>query len=136
MNYWLMKTEPETFSWDDMIRDKKATWDGVRNYAARNNMREMKKGDQVFIYHSGDHREVVGIAEVKKEFYPDPTTDDSAWVVVDLVPKKALKKPVSLATIKADKRLQDIQLVKISRLSVSPMPEDAFNIILQLSQNA
>ena len=129
-----MKTEPDTFSWDDLVRDKKATWDGVRNYTARNNMREMKKGDLVFIYHSGGHREIVGIAQVTKEFYPDPTTDDPAWVVVDLKPVKAVKKPVSLAAIKADKRLQDIALVRLSRLSVSPLSEDAYNIILNLSQ--
>lgn len=129
-----MKTEPETFSWDDMVRDKKTTWDGVRNYTARNNMREMKKGDLVFIYHSGGHREIVGIAQVTKEFYPDPTTEDPAWVVVDLKPVKAVKKPVSLAAIKADKRLQDIALVRLSRLSVSPLSEDAYNIILNLSQ--
>ena len=136
MNYWLMKTEPETFSWEDMVRDKKATWDGVRNYTARNNMRDMKKGDQVFIYHSGGHKEVVGIAEVTKEFYPDPTTDDPAWVVVDLKPKNALKNPVSLAKIKADTRLKDIALVRLSRLSVSPLSAEAFNIILELSQKA
>ena len=129
-----MKTEPDPFSWDDLVRDKKATWDGVRNYTARNNMREMKKGDLVFIYHSGGHREIVGIAQVTKEFYPDPTTDDPAWVVVDLKPVKAVKKPVSLAAIKADKRLQDIALVRLSRLSVSPLSEDAYNIILNLSQ--
>lgn len=136
MNYWLMKTEPETFSWEDMVRDKKAVWDGVRNYTARNNMRDMKKGDQVLIYHSGGHKEVVGIAEITKEHYPDPTIDDPAWVAVNLKPKKALKNPVSLAMIKGDKRLEDIRLVKQSRLSVSPLPEDAYNIILQLSQNA
>jgi len=136
MNYWLMKTEPETFSWDDMVRDKKATWDGVRNYAARNFMREMKKGDQVFIYHSGDSREVVAIAEVTKEHYPDPTIDDPTWSAVDLKPKTALKNPVSLAKIKADDRLQQIALVRQSRLSVMPLPEDAWNIILLHSQNA
>jgi predicted RNA-binding protein with PUA-like domain len=136
MNYWLMKTEPETFSWDDMVRDKKAVWDGVRNYTARNNMRDMKKGDMVYIYHSGGSREVVGIAEITKEHYPDPTIDDPAWVAVNLKPKNKLKNPVTLATIKADERMQEVGLVRQSRLSVMPLSEDAFNIILQLSQNA
>jgi predicted RNA-binding protein with PUA-like domain len=136
MNYWLMKTEPETFSWEQLVKDKKATWDGVRNYMARNNMKLMKKGDQVFIYHSGGSKEVVGMAEVTKEFYPDPTTDDPAWVVVDVKPLKALKHPVSLARVKADERLKDIALVRNSRLSVMPLNEDDFNIILQLSQKA
>jgi predicted RNA-binding protein with PUA-like domain len=136
MNYWLMKTEPETFSWEDMVRDKKAVWDGVRNYAARNFMKDMKKGDKVFIYHSGDVRAVVGMAEVTKEHYPDPTITDPTWVAVDLKPLKPLKNPVSLAKVKADERLKDIALVRLSRLSVGSLSEDAFNIILELSQNA
>jgi predicted RNA-binding protein with PUA-like domain len=136
MNYWLMKTEPETFSWDDMVKDGKATWDGVRNFAARNHMAAMKKGDQVFIYHSVNGKEIVGIAEVTKESYPDKTSDDPRWVVVDLKPVKPLKNPVSLETIKADKRLQEMPLVRIGRLSVSPVSRKEWDTILQLSNNA
>jgi predicted RNA-binding protein with PUA-like domain len=136
MNYWLMKTEPDTFSWDDLVRDGKATWDGVRNFAARNHMASMKKGDQVFIYHSNIGKEIVGIAEVTKESYPDKTSDDPRWVVVDLKPMKPLKSAVTLETIKADKPLQEMKLVKIGRLSVSPVTKKEWDRILQLSQNA
>ncbi|MGZ5244948.1 MAG: EVE domain-containing protein [Bacteroidia bacterium] len=135
MNYWLMKTEPDCFSWDDMVRDKKATWDGVRNYAARNNMQAMKKGDLVFIYHSNIGKEIVGIAEVIKEAYPDPTTDDARWVVVDVKPKKALKKPVTLAEIKADDLLKNMMMVRQGRLSVTALTKEEFDHILMLSQN-
>jgi predicted RNA-binding protein with PUA-like domain len=136
MKYWLMKTEPDTFSWDDLVRDKNATWDGVRNYAARNFMKEMKKGDKVLIYHSNEGKEVVGIATVKAEARQDPTTDDDRWVAVDVVPDKPLKHPVTLVQIKADERLSHIGLVRQGRLSVMPLTEDDYNIILQLSQKA
>src|SRR5688500_75511 len=105
MNHWLVKSEPNAYSWDMLNDEKKTAWTGVRNYAARNNLRGMKKGDLVLFYHSNEGKEVVGIAKVHKEFYQDPTTDDANWVAVDLVPFKKLKKPVNLETIKADKRL-------------------------------
>ena len=132
MAYWLIKSEPSKYSWDQLVKDKQTHWDGVRNYAARNNLKSMKKGDEVFFYHSNEGLEIVGIAKVAKEFYQDPTTDDPNWVVVDFKPVKALKKPVSLATIKADKRLQDMQLVRLGRLSVSAVTEDEWNVIMDL----
>ena len=132
MAYWLIKSEPFKYSWDQFVKDKQTHWDGVRNYAARNSLKSMKKGDEVFFYHSNEGLEIVGIAKVAKEFYQDPTTDDPNWVVVDFKPVKALKKPVSLATIKADKRLQDMQLVRLGRLSVSAVTEDEWNVIMDL----
>ena len=133
MAYWLVKSEPFKYSWDQFVKDKQTFWDGVRNYAARNNLKAMKKGDEVFFYHSNEGLEIVGIAKVAKEAYQDPTTDDPNWVVVDFKPVKPLKKPVSLATIKADKRLQDMQLVRLGRLSVSGVTEDEWNVILDLA---
>lgn len=132
MNYWLVKTEPGTFSWDDLVRDKKTTWDGVRNFQARNNIKSMKKGDLVFIYHSGEDKAVVGTAKVIKEHYPDPA--DAEWAVVDLAADKKLKKPVTLAQIKADKRLTNMVLVKVSRLSVQPVKAEEFDLVLALSE--
>ncbi len=132
MNYWLVKSEPFKYSWDQFVQDKQTFWDGVRNYAARNNLRSMKKGDQVFFYHSNEGLEIVGIAKVVKEHYQDPTTDDTNWVAVDLKPVKALKKPVSLATIKADKRLETMALIKLSRLSVSPVTPAEWAVIMEL----
>jgi predicted RNA-binding protein with PUA-like domain len=132
MNYWLLKTEPGTYSWDDLVRDKKTTWDGVRNFQARNNIKAMKKGDRVFIYHSGEDKAVIGTASVIKEHFPDP--GDSQWLVVDLAPEKKLKKPVTLAQIKADKRLSNLVLVKVSRLSVQPVKKEEFDMILDLSE--
>jgi predicted RNA-binding protein with PUA-like domain len=132
MNYWLLKTEPGTYSWDDLVRDKKATWDGVRNFQARNNIKAMKKGDLVFIYHSGDDKAVIGTAKITKEHYPDPK--DTDWAVVDLAPEKKLKKAVTLAQIKADKRLSSMVLVKVSRLSVQPVKKEEFDLILGLSE--
>ncbi|HSH66889.1 MAG TPA: EVE domain-containing protein [Bacteroidia bacterium] len=134
MNHWLVKSEPFKYSWEQFVKDKKAVWDGVRNYAARNNLRAMKKGDLVFFYHSNEGLEIVGIAKVIKEHYQDPTTTDEAWSVVDIAPFKALKKPVSLATIKKDKKLANMQIVKLSRLSVSAVTTDEFNHILALSE--
>jgi predicted RNA-binding protein with PUA-like domain len=133
MNYWLVKSEPFKYSWDQFVKDKKAVWDGVRNYAARNNMRAMKKGDLVFFYHSNEGLEIVGIAKVIKEAYQDPTTEDTAWSVVEIVPFKALKHPVTLAQIKADKKLTDMQIIKMSRLSVSSVKLHEFDHILALS---
>jgi len=133
MAYWLVKSEPFKYSWDQFEKDKKTFWDGVRNYAARNNLKAMKKGEQVFYYHSNEGVEVVGIAEVVKEFYQDPTTTEEAWVVVDLKPVKKLKKPVPLGAIKAEPRLANMALVKLSRLSVQPVTEQEWKVILELA---
>ena len=132
MNYWLMKTEPETFSWDDLVRDKKTGWDGVRNFQARNHLKAIKKGDTVFFYHTGDDKAIVGIAKVLKENYPDPK--DNEWVAVEIAPVKKLKKPVTLAQIKADKRLANMVLVKASRLSVQPVKAEEYDLIIALSE--
>jgi len=132
MNYWLLKSEPGTFSWDDLVRDKKTGWDGVRNFQARNNLKAMKKGDMAFFYHSMDEKSVVGIAKITKESYPDPK--DNEWVAVEIAPVKKLKKPVTLAQIKADKRLTDMVLVKSSRLSVQPVKAEEFDLVISLSE--
>ncbi len=132
MNHWLLKSEPGTFSWDDLVRDKKTGWDGVRNFQARNNLKAMKKGDLAFFYHSMEDKSIVGIAKITKEHYPDPK--DNEWVAVEIAPVKKLKKPVSLAQIKADKRLTDMVLVKSSRLSVQPVREGEFDLIISLSE--
>ena len=134
MNYWLVKSEPFKYSWEKFLKDKKAVWDGVRNYAARNNMRAMKKGDLVFFYHSNEGLNIVGIAKVVKEAYQDPTTDDTAWSVVEIAPFKTLKRPVSLAEIKVDEQLEGIQLVRLSRLSVAAIKAEEFDRILALSE--
>ncbi|MBL7874471.1 MAG: EVE domain-containing protein [Cyclobacteriaceae bacterium] len=132
MNYWLLKTEPSTFSWDDLVKDKKAVWDGVRNFQARNNLKAMKKGDHAFIYHSMDDKAVIGIAEITREYYPDPKDKD--WVVVDIKPVKKLKSPVELGTIKNDKRFTNMVLVRNSRLSVQPVKSEEFDWIVALSE--
>jgi predicted RNA-binding protein with PUA-like domain len=134
MNYWLVKSEPIKYSWEKFEKDKKTFWDGVRNYQARNNLREMKKGDLVMWYHSNEGKEIVGIAKVLKEHYQDPTTTDANWLAVDLAPFKKLKKTVTLEQIKADKRLQNIALVRQGRLSVSPLKAVEFDAILDLSE--
>jgi len=133
MAYWLVKSEPFKYSWDQFVKDKKATWDGVRNYAARNNLKAMQKGDEVLFYHSNEGVEIVGIAKVAKEFYQDPTTEEEAWVVVDLKPFKKLKKTVPLTIIKADQRLQNMDLVRLGRLSVQTVKEDEWKIIMELA---
>jgi predicted RNA-binding protein with PUA-like domain len=133
MNYWLVKSEPFKYSWDKFVADKETYWDGVRNYQARNNLKEMKMGDLVLFYHSNEGKNVVGIAKVTKEYYQDPTTDDSNWVVVNLAPVEALKNSVSLETIKNDERLKNISLVKQGRLSVMPLKAEEFDRILELS---
>lgn len=132
MAYWLVKSEPSSYSFDQLIKDKQTTWDGVRNYAARNHLKSMKKGDEVLFYHSNEGLEIVGIAKVGKEAYPDPTTED-AWVVVDLKPHKRLKKPVPLTQIKADKRLADMALVRLGRLSVQPVTDSEWKVIMELA---
>ncbi len=134
MRHWLVKSEPFKYSWEQFQKDKKTFWDGVRNYQARNNLREMQKGDLVMFYHSNEGKEIVGIAKVVKEFYQDPTTDDTNWVVVDLAPFKKLKSTVTLETIKADKQLQNIALVKQGRLSVMPLKAEEFDRIIELSE--
>ncbi|MFY7963422.1 MAG: EVE domain-containing protein [Chitinophagaceae bacterium] len=133
MNYWLIKSEPFKYSWEQFEKDKVTFWDGVRNYAARNNLRAMKKGDLLFWYHSNEGLEIVGIAKLVKEAYQDPTTEEDAWVVVDVKPHKKLKKPVSLAQIKADERLQNMALVRLGRLSVQPVTEQEWNIVMEMA---
>jgi len=134
MNYWLVKSEPFKYSWDQLVKDKKTFWDGVRNYAARNNLRDMKKGDEVFYYHSNEGMEIVGIAMVVKEAYQDPTTDDKNWVVVDLKPVKKLKKPVTLSEVKTELKLENMELVKNSRLSVQKVTPDEWKQVLKMSE--
>lgn len=135
MKYWLVKTEPNNYSWEDLKRDKSTIWDGVRNYQARNFIREMKKGDRVLVYHSVKAREVVGLAEVTKGPYPDPTATKGDWSVVDLKAVDDLPHPVSLAEIKAEQNLQDFLLVRNSRLSVMPVSEKQYKAIMKLSAN-
>lgn len=133
MAHWLIKSEPSKYSWDKFVEEKQTYWDGVRNYTARNNLKAMKKGDEVFFYHSNEGLEIVGIAKVVKEAYQDPTTEDPNWVVVDVKPVKKLKNPVRLATIKADVRLEKIALVRLGRLSVCSITDEEWSIILELS---
>ena len=133
MKYWLVKSEPSVYSWDQFVKDGKTTWDGVRNYAARLHLRAMKKGDEVFFYHSNEGVEIVGIARVVKESYQDPTTDDEKWVAVDLKPVRKLKKPVNLAQLKSEKKLKDMALLRISRLSVQPVTAEEWEIIMEMA---
>ena len=133
MAYWLVKSEPFKYSWDQFVKDGQTFWDGVRNYAARNNLKAMKKGDEVFFYHSNEGLEIVGIAKVAKEAYQDPTTEEDAWVAVDLKPVKKLKSPVSLQQIKAEKRLENMALLRLSRLSVQPVTEEEWEIVMEMA---
>lgn len=135
MNYFLVKSEPFKYSWEQFNKDGETFWDGVRNYQARNNLKAMKKGDLVLYYHSNEGKEVVGLAKVVKEFYQDPTTEDERWVVVDLAPVETFKHPVTLETIKADPQLQDIALVRQGRLSVMPLKAEEFDRIVQLGNS-
>ncbi|MDB5192779.1 MAG: ubiquinol-cytochrome reductase [Segetibacter sp.] len=134
MAHWLIKSEPTKYSWHKFVEDKQTFWDGVRNFAARNNLKAMKKGDEVFFYHSNEGKEIVGIAKVAKEAYQDPTSDDPNWVVVDFKPVKKLKKPVTLAAIKGDPRLVKFELVRLSRLSVSAVTDEEWSIVLELAE--
>jgi predicted RNA-binding protein with PUA-like domain len=134
MQYWLVKSEPFKYSWEQFVKDGKTFWDGVRNYAARNNLKAMKKGDLVFWYHSNEGLAIVGIAKVVKEAYQDPTTNDTAWVVVDLKPVKQLKNTVTLAQIKAEKNLANMDLVRLSRLSVGAVKDFEWNKILTMAE--
>jgi predicted RNA-binding protein with PUA-like domain len=132
MKHWLVKSEPFKYSWDKFNQDGRTFWDGVRNYQARNNLRDMKSGDLVLFYHSNEGKNVVGIAKVVKEAYQDPTTEDTNWVVVDLSPVEALKNPVSLEQIKAEESLKDISLIRQGRLSVMPLKTEEFDKILEM----
>ena len=133
MAYWLVKSEPFKYSWEQFEKDKQTFWDGVRNYAARNNLKAMKKGDLVLFYHSNEGLEIVGIAKVVKEAYQDPTTDEDAWVAVDLKPVKRLKKPVTLKEIKSEKRLQNMDLLRLGRLSVSTVKANEWEVIMEMA---
>lgn len=134
MNYWLVKQEPDAYAWSQFVADGRTAWTGVRNFQARNNLRAMKKGDLVLYYHSNIGKEIVGLAKVVKEHYPDPTADEGDWSVVDLAPVKPLKTFVTLDALKADAVLKDMPLVKQSRLSVSPLTEPQFKRVLSLGE--
>jgi predicted RNA-binding protein with PUA-like domain len=133
-NCWLVKSEPSTYSWADLVKDKRTRWDGVRNFEARNNLRAMKKGDRVLCYHSGEGKEIVGVAKVVGENYPDPTAKEGDWTAVDLAPHKALARPVTLAALKADKTLGNLALVRKPRISVVPIRADELERILALAE--
>ena len=134
MNYWLVKSEPEAYSWAQFVKDRKTAWTGVRNFAARIHLRAMKKGDQVAFYHSGDQKSVVGLARVEKESYPDPTATEGDWSCVDLAPVREVATPVTLAQIKGDKILCEMAFVKQSRLSVSPITKEQFERMMDLAK--
>jgi predicted RNA-binding protein with PUA-like domain len=134
MAYWLVKSEPSVYSWEQFEKDKETCWSGVRNYAARIHLRAMKKGDEVLYYHSNEGMEIVGIAKVSKEAYPDPTTDNEAWVAVDLKPFKRLKNSVSLAQIKGEKKLAEMALVRLGRLSVQPVTDAEWKIVMEMAK--
>ena len=130
--YWLVKQEPEDYSWTDLVRDGSTSWTGVRNFQARNNLRQMKVGDTVFFYHSGKEKNVVGIAQVAKAAYPDPTADDPAWIAVDIKPVKPLSRPVALVDIRANSKLSNLLLIRQSRLSVMPVTKQEFEEIVRM----
>ena len=136
MAHWLVKSEPSTYSFDQLLKDGATTWDGVRNYAARNNLRAMKKNDEVFYYHSNDGTDIVGIAKVTREAFQDPSSDDETWVAVELKPLKKLKRGVTLNEIKNDAKLKNMALVKNSRLSVQPVTEDEWERVLEMSSKS
>jgi len=131
MAYWLIKSEPSAYSWDQLVADKRTHWDGVRNFEARNNLKAMKRGDLCLFYHSGDCQ-VVGVARVARQAYPDPTTDDERWVVVDVTPRRKLPRPVPLSALRSDRRTSGMVLIRQSRLSVSPVTEEEFAAVLEL----
>ena len=136
MAYWLVKSEPSVYNWDNLVKDKQTCWSGVRNYAARINLRAMKKGDAVLYYHSNEGVEIVGIAKVVKEAYPDPTIDDDRWVAVDIKAHKKLKKPVSLTQLKADKRFVNMDLVRLGRLSVQTVKPQEWEMVMKMAGEA
>lgn len=133
MAYWLVKSEPFKYSWEQFVKDKQTFWDGVRNYAARNNLKAMKKGDEVFFYHSNEGLEIVGIAKVVKEHYQDPTTEETAWVMVDLKPVKKLNKSVTLAQLKNEPKLASMEMLRLTRLSVTKVSDTEWKVILKLA---
>ncbi|HEX2935845.1 MAG TPA: EVE domain-containing protein [Bacteroidales bacterium] len=135
-NYWLLKTEPETFSWDNLVEQKTSMWDGVRNFQARNNLRKMKIGDKGLFYHSGKNPGIIGIAEIVKEYYPDPTAKEGDWSVVDIKPIRKLERFITLQEIKALSSLQEMVLVKSSRLSVQPVTKEEFETIMKLEKES
>lgn len=132
MNYWLVKSEPSTYSWDKFVADGLTVWDGVRNYTARNNLRAMQQGDHVLFYHSNEGLAIMGVAKVVREHYPDPTADRDTWLAVDIAPAKALKRPVTLAEIKSIPELREMQLIRLSRLSVSAVTKAEFDLIVKM----
>ncbi|HEV2318443.1 MAG TPA: EVE domain-containing protein [Verrucomicrobiae bacterium] len=134
MNYWLVKSEPGAYAWPQFLKEGRSAWTGVRNFAARNHLRAMKKGDLVAFYHSGEEKSVIGLARVEREFYPDPTDTAGDWSCVDLVPVQTMARPVTLSQIKADKVLRDMAFVKQTRLSVCPMTQGQFERINQLGK--
>ena len=136
INYWLLKSEPDAWSWDNQVKEGASMWDGVRNYQARNNLKEMKKNDLCFFYHSVTERSIVGIVKVVKEYYPDPTDKTGRFVVVDVKATKKLQNPVSLDQIKKNNKLKDIALVKQSRLSVMPLTKKEWDEIINMSSNS
>ncbi len=133
--YWLVKSEPETYSWDDFVRDRRTDWTGVRNYAARLHLKGMRPGDEVFFYHSGEAKSVVGLGRVTKAAFPDPTAEEEGWVAVELTPGKPLARPVTLAQIKADAALKEVGLVRQGRLSVMPLKPVEFARILTMAKS-
>ena len=135
-SFWIIKQEPSQYNWKQFEKDRETYWDGVRNYQARNNLKNMKKGDNLLFYHSVVGKEIVGIAEVTREAYPDPTTDDERWVVVDLKPIKPFKVPVTLEEIKTHKELSEIALIKQTRLSVIPITKKEFQVLLKLGKTS
>jgi predicted RNA-binding protein with PUA-like domain len=132
MQHWLVKSEPDKYSWANLVKDGITMWDGVRNYQARNNLQQMQPGDLVLFYHSVSEKAIVGVAKVKKAAYPDPTAEEGKWVVVDLVPFRDFKEPVTLEQIKRDERLANISLLRQSRLSVMPLKAEEFDVLLAL----
>ena len=134
MNHWIVKSEPESYSWSDLLKEGRAAWTGVRNFQARNNLRAMKKGDQVFFYHSVSEKQIVGLARVDREAYPDGTAKEGDWICVDLIPAKTLARPVPLEAIKTDKALKDVLLLRNTRLSVSPLTKPQFDRLMALAE--
>jgi predicted RNA-binding protein with PUA-like domain len=134
MKYWLIKSEPFKYSWEQFVKDKVTVWDGVRNYAARNNLKAMKTGDQVFFYHSNEGLCIVGIAKVVKEYFQDPTTDEPAWVAVSLAPYKALKKPVTLEEMKTMPQFKKMDLIRLARLSVGAVTKEEYDLIMKMNE--
>jgi predicted RNA-binding protein with PUA-like domain len=135
MNHWIVKSEPESYSWSNLLKEGRAAWTGIRNFQARNNLRSMKKGDQVLFFHSDSEKQIVGLTRVAREAYPDPTAQEGDWVCVDLIPAKTLTRPVTLAAIKTDAAVKDIPMVKNSRLSVTPLTKLQFDRLMAMAES-